>query len=160
MRHKSFKSDYSPCSVASKTRHLRLWGIQQLRGSNFTRFWPPTPLEWTEMDILHSIDPLSCDPLWAFCWPSTPSPCPRSYWMPPYKLQHSLAYYYIIPSSFIKILFQILLQVCGHYSKNNVAKRSEKEFFKYIGVFTIKVTFQLILAGLGMIFWPPWKIFN
>ena len=159
MRHKSFKSDYSPCSVASKTRHLRLWAIQQLRGSNFSQFWPPTPLEWTEMDILHSIDPLCPwrDPLWAFCWPSTPSFCPRSYWMPPYKLQHSLAYYYIIPSSFIKILFQILLQVCGHYSKNNFAKKKAKKNFKNkIGVFNIKVTFQLI----GMIFWPPWKIFN
>ena len=28
--------------------------IQQLRGPNFTQFWPPDPLEWTKMDILYS----------------------------------------------------------------------------------------------------------
>ena len=105
---------------------------------------PPTPLEWTEMDILHSINPLSRGPLWTFCWPSTPSSCPRSYWMPPYKLQHSLTCYYTIPSSFIKILFQILLQVCGHYSKNNLAKKAKK---KILCVCSIKVYFQLILAS-------------
>ena len=31
-----------------------LGGIQQLRGPILTQFWPPPPLEWTSMDILHT----------------------------------------------------------------------------------------------------------
>ena len=34
------------------------WVIQQLRGPNFIQFWPPIPLEWTIVDILHTIYPL------------------------------------------------------------------------------------------------------
>ena len=30
-------------------------GIRQLRGLNFTQFWPPTLFEWTIVDILHFI---------------------------------------------------------------------------------------------------------
>ena len=41
---------------------LILGVIQQLSGINFTQFWPPTPLEWTKMNILHTIEPLSYDP--------------------------------------------------------------------------------------------------
>ena len=40
--------------------------IQQLRGQNFIQFRPPTPLEWTNMEIL--ICPLSGDPPWNFYW--------------------------------------------------------------------------------------------
>ena len=29
-------------------------GIQQLCPSNFTQFWPPTPLEWTIVNILYT----------------------------------------------------------------------------------------------------------
>ena len=45
----------------------------------WTRFYPiltPHPLEWTKMDILHIIYPLSRDP-------PPPSTCPRSYGMAP-----------------------------------------------------------------------------
>ena len=38
--------------------------IQQIRGPNFTQFWPPTPLEWTFVDILQTTCTL-------FLWPST-----------------------------------------------------------------------------------------
>ena len=34
------------------------WDIQQLRGSNFTPFWPSTHLEWTMTDILLDTYPL------------------------------------------------------------------------------------------------------
>ena len=58
--------------------------IQQLRGPNFTQFWPPTPLEWTIDDILHNTYPLST---WLsinfLCTDHLPtSSCPRS-WMTP-----------------------------------------------------------------------------
>ena len=42
-----------------------------------------SPLEWTKMDILHNICPLSCEPPWTFYWTLPPSSCPRSYWMTP-----------------------------------------------------------------------------
>ena len=32
--------------------------IQQLRGPNFTQFWPPSPLEWTIVNILDDTYPL------------------------------------------------------------------------------------------------------
>ena len=57
--------------------------IQQVRGPNFTQFWTPTPLEWTKMDILNTIYPLSPDPSLTFTDPDPPSSCPRSYWMSP-----------------------------------------------------------------------------
>ena len=51
--------------------------IQQLRGLNFTQFWPPPPLEWTIVDILH-------DTQYFVTWPSldfelvpSPSYCPQ-----------------------------------------------------------------------------------
>ena len=53
-----------PVSVCSTFATL-LGGIQQLRGPNFDLFWPPPPLEWTRVDILH-----------------TPSPCPRIIYNP------------------------------------------------------------------------------
>ena len=50
-------------------------GIQQLRGPNLNQFWPPSLLEWTIMDILYTIYPLSHDPPWTFYWPP-PGPPP------------------------------------------------------------------------------------
>ena len=32
-----------------------IWGIQKLRGPNFTQFRPPLPLQWTNKDILHTV---------------------------------------------------------------------------------------------------------
>ena len=40
--------------------------IQQLRGPNFTQFWPPPLLNWTIVDILHTIYSFSRDPPWTF----------------------------------------------------------------------------------------------
>ena len=40
---------------------MTLEGIQQLRGPKVSQFRPPNPLEWT--NILHTIYPLSCDPV-------------------------------------------------------------------------------------------------
>ena len=37
-----------------KALDFTLGGIQQLRGSILTQFWPPPPLEWTSVDILHT----------------------------------------------------------------------------------------------------------
>ena len=56
---------------------LNKGGIQKLRGPNFTQIWFPTPLAWTNMDILHTICPLSRDPPWTFYWPPIlpPSSC-------------------------------------------------------------------------------------
>ena len=42
------------------TWNISLGVIQQLRGPKFTQFWPPTPLEWIIVDILH---------LWTFYRP-------------------------------------------------------------------------------------------
>ena len=41
-----------------------LGAIQQLRGQNLTQIWPPSPLEWTSVDILFLplILSLSCEP--------------------------------------------------------------------------------------------------
>ena len=47
---------------------LNLGVIQQLRGPNFTQFWPTSPLEWTVMEILHIL--CSCDQNWTFYWPT------------------------------------------------------------------------------------------
>ena len=61
---------------------ISLGVIQQLRGPNFTQFWPPPP----EVDkILHTIYPLSRDSLKLSTDPPTypPSSCPRRYWIPP-----------------------------------------------------------------------------
>ena len=60
--------------------------IQQLRGPNFTQFWPPTLLECTIKDILYTSYRL-------FSWPSVDlstdhqpnSSCPHSYWMTPWQ---------------------------------------------------------------------------
>ena len=41
----------------------QLMVIQKLRGPNFTQLWPPTPIDWTIVDILHPTYPL-------FSWPS------------------------------------------------------------------------------------------
>ena len=53
---------------------------QQLRGTNFTQFWPPTPLEWTvftyRLPFHLTKSGLSTDHL-------PTSSCPRSYWMTP-----------------------------------------------------------------------------
>ena len=46
--------------------------IQQLRGSNFTQFRLPNPLEWTKMVILHTIYSLSHEPTWTIHWPPPP----------------------------------------------------------------------------------------
>ena len=32
--------------------------IQQLHGPIFAQFWPPPPLEWTSVDILHTPSPV------------------------------------------------------------------------------------------------------
>ena len=56
--------------------------IQELRRLNLTQIWPPTPLEWTKMDNLHTIYPLSRDPSGLLTDPP-PSSCPRSYWISP-----------------------------------------------------------------------------
>ena len=37
--------------------------------TTWTKFWPPLPLEWTIVDILHDIYPLSLDQTWTFYWP-------------------------------------------------------------------------------------------
>ena len=50
-------------SVVCSILFFRYGGTQQLRGPNFTQFWPPPPLEWTNMDISKTIYPLSHDPL-------------------------------------------------------------------------------------------------
>ena len=50
---------------------LDMGGILQLRGRNYTKFWPPTSLEWAKIYILHNIYPLSLDPHPSFsnsCW--------------------------------------------------------------------------------------------
>ena len=57
--------------------------IQQLRGPNFTQFWPHPP----RMD--------KNGHLFFVMWPSRglftdPSSCPRSYWMPPKDTSHQL----------------------------------------------------------------------
>ena len=70
--------------------------IQQLRGPNFTQFWPPTLLEWTIGNNFHNTYSL-------LTWPSvdflltTYSPL-RSYWMPPKicVIYVALYIYYII----------------------------------------------------------------
>ena len=61
--------------------------IQQLCGPSFIQFWPPPPLVWTLMHILHNMylpfitwPPI---PPWSFYWPPPHSSCPRSFWMTP-----------------------------------------------------------------------------
>ena len=47
-------------------------GIQKLREPKFTQFWPPTPIEWTIIDILqHNTYFLF---MWTFYWPLTYPP--------------------------------------------------------------------------------------
>jgi hypothetical protein len=52
----------------------------------WTKFSPiltPSPLDWANMDILHTIYPLSRDP-------PPPSSCPQSYWMTPYVSRENI----------------------------------------------------------------------
>ena len=60
----------------------RLGVIQQLRGPNFTQFWPPPPSNG-QLRTFYTI-PLSRDQAWTHYWPPPPSSCPRSYWMTTY----------------------------------------------------------------------------
>ena len=48
------KSNETATFMITSTFNKVLGGIQQLRRPNFTQFWPPTPLEWTIVDILHN----------------------------------------------------------------------------------------------------------
>ena len=62
--------------------HSLLRGIQQLRGSNFANFWPPSSGEKWTFYILSTIGHVT--PLWNFYWTPIPSSCSRSYWMTPF----------------------------------------------------------------------------
>ena len=37
--------------IYARSYHLK-WGTQQLRGPNYTQFWPSIPFEWTIVDKL------------------------------------------------------------------------------------------------------------
>ena len=64
-------------------------GIQQLRGPNFTQFWPPSPQVDKHWYFTYYL-PFVTWPPWTFYGPHTPSSCPHSYWMPPKEIKSFL----------------------------------------------------------------------
>ena len=75
--HRIYEPTYSP---ARRGRQSHGWGHAGGHSTTTSNF-DPTPLEWTKMDILPTIYPLSCDPTWTIHLHPPPSSCPRSYWM-------------------------------------------------------------------------------
>ena len=72
------------CNSCHCALDTQLFGvIHQLCGPNFTQLWPPTLLEWTNVEILHTTYPLFTQQSVDFLVSTDHLPtcyCPRSNW--------------------------------------------------------------------------------
>ena len=92
--------------------------VQQLRGPNFTQVWPPTLLEWTIVNLLHTnYTPCVHETKHVFSDNNLPtSSCPRSLWMPLYFITPANSFFHthfmtrlIMNSSFFKRQLLVLI---------------------------------------------------
>ena len=112
------------------------------------------PLQWTKMDILHTIYSLSRDPPWTFYWPPPISSCSRSYWMTPKMLR-------VFSSEFITIQMLCLNLKCWVGEGKIVG--SVRTYERHMNELLFKLFFKChgqkskpwkILVNLAVLVWP------